>query len=145
MIFLFCLTPHWKELRSFERLEIFIHAWIPFLSHANQEICAVLKRGILQKFENYRSWYRMCPSKVFISNPISKILCNFEFRFLPHPKAPHNFMKCSTSWEADGLSASKEISLLIWNPDAYCLLLTNWSVSPILCQIFPVHNQCTPP
>jgi len=143
-MFLFCLTPQRKAQRFFERFENFVHIWMPFLSDANQEICAGLKTGVLQKFENYRTRYRMCPSKIFISNPLSKILCHFAFRFFPHLKTPNNFIKYSISWKAYSLSASTEIPLLIWNPEVYWLLRANSSVSPIMYQLNPVHNPYIP-
>jgi len=70
--------------------------------------------------------------------------CHFAFRFFPHLETPNNFIKYSTSWKADSLSASTEIPLLIWNPEVYWLLRTNSSVSPNMYQTNPVHNPYIP-
>ena len=74
----------------------------------------------------------MCPSKKFYFNAPLQNSASFCIQIPPTPE------------DTNSLSASKEISLLIWNPDIYWLLLTNSSVSPIMCQTKPVHNQCIP-
>ena len=47
----------------------------------------------------------MCPSKMFISNPLSKILRHFVLRFFPRLRTTNNFIKYSKKGKAVPLQA----------------------------------------